>query len=224
MKPICIAIDGPASSGKGTVARAVARQLGFRYIDTGAMYRAVALMARLRGVAWSDPTALATLARGLRFDFPWDGELLRVVVDGHDVTAAIRADEVSRGSSEVSAHPSVREALLGLQQALGAEGAVVMDGRDIGTVVLPAAEVKLFLDASLEERARRRHDELLRRGEVLPFGEVRDALALRDQRDRERDVSPLRPAKDALYVDSTSLSPVEVVARILGLARERGAG
>lgn len=222
-RSLTIAVDGPASSGKGTVARGVARALGYQYVDTGAMYRAVALFARRRAIAWDDEPALARLARELRFRFHWDGELLRVEVDGEDVTGAIREDAIGNGASDVSALPAVRSALLEQQRALGASGGVVMDGRDIGTVVLPDADLKVFLDAGLDERARRRHEELLRRGEVVHYAEVRDAIAERDRRDRERETAPLRQAPDAVYVDTTDLTIRQAVDVLLALARERGA-
>ncbi len=219
-----IAIDGPASSGKGTVARGVARALGFAYIDTGAMYRAVALRARERGVSWDDAPALGELAGGLDFAFAWAGDVLRVAVDGEDVTRAIRADDVGLGASRVSRFPAVRDALLGLQRGLAARGGVVMDGRDIGTVVLPDATVKIFLTATLDERARRRHEELLERGETLTYDEVRESIAARDRADSERAVAPLRAAEDAVVVDSTELAPRAVIDRVVALAaRRRGA-
>ncbi len=217
MRELTVAVDGPGSSGKGTLARALARTLGYQYVDTGAMYRAVALVARERGVPWTDAGPLAELAQGLRFSFPWDGDVLRVEVEGRDLTRAIRADDIGRGASDVSTHVPVREALLGLQRALGAQGGVVMDGRDIGTVVLPDADVKVYLDADLDERARRRHEELLRRGEVVGFQAVRDALADRDRQDMSRAVAPLRAADDAVRVDSTKLAPAQVVDAVLAL-------
>lgn len=220
-RKLTIAVDGPASSGKGTVARAVARALGYQYVDTGSMYRAVALFARRRGIAWDDAPALAQLAAELRFRFDWDGELLRVEVDGEDVTGALREDAIGNGASTVSAHPAVRTALLEQQRALGARGGVVMDGRDIGTVVLPDADLKVFLDAALDERARRRHEELLRRGEVLRYAQVREAIAERDRQDREREVAPLRQAPDAVYVDTTDLTIRQAVDVLLALANER---
>jgi cytidylate kinase len=218
---LTIAVDGPGSSGKGTVARGVARELGYRYVDTGAMYRAVALRAREAGVDWDDAEGVAALARALRFEFDWDGEVLRVQVDGHDVTRPIRADDIGQGASRVSTHPAVREALLGLQRSLGAEGGVVMDGRDIGTVVLPDAQLKVFLDASLEERARRRHEELIRRGETPHVADVRAALEARDHQDRERAVAPLRPAEDAVVIDTTALSITQAIDALLSIARAR---
>jgi len=220
-REITITIDGPGSSGKGTIARGVARSLGYQYIDTGAMYRAVALAALQRGVDHADEPALADLAAELRFRFSWDGEILRVAVDDQDVTREIRTEVVGQGASRVSALPAVRAALLGRQRDLAASGGVVMDGRDIGTVVLPTAELKVFLDAELDERARRRHEELLRRGELVAFEQVRAELAERDERDRTRATAPLKAASDAVIVDSTELTIRQAIERVLSLARER---
>ncbi len=221
--PIRIAVDGPGSAGKGTVARGVARALGYQYFDTGSMYRAVALVAQSRGVSWSDGDAVARLAAALTFHFSWDGDVLRIEVDGVDITRAIRDDAVGLGASAVSVHPQVRRTLVDLQRALALDGGVVMDGRDIGTVVLPDAELKVFLDATLDERARRRHDELVRRGEPASFAQVRDALARRDHQDRERAASPLRPADDALQVDTSELTIRQAIDAVLALAHSRGA-
>ncbi len=212
---LVIAVDGPASSGKGTVARGVARALGYQYVDTGAMYRAVALTAEKRGVSWEDGPALAALAAGLDFRFSWDGDVLRVEVDGRDLTSALRREGFGRGASAVSALPEVRAALLARQRDLGRQGGVVMDGRDIGTVVLPDADLKVYLDADLEERALRRHEELLRRGTVVSYQEVLDALAARDAQDRERPVAPLRQADDAVYLDTTRLSIRQAIDAVL---------
>jgi len=221
--PLTIAIDGPASSGKGTVARGVARRLGYGYVDTGAMYRSVAWAARERGVAWQDAAALGTLAASLRFRFAWEGDILRVFVDGQDVTSVIRQDELGLGASEVSRHPEVRTALLGRQRELGAEGGVVMDGRDIGTVVLPNAGLKIYLDAALDVRALRRHEELLRRGEAVSYETVRAAMMARDRQDMGRAVAPLKPADDAVIVDSSHKSALDVIEEVLVIAAERGA-
>jgi cytidylate kinase len=212
-----IAVDGPASSGKGTVARAVARLLGYQYVDTGAMYRSVALRARRAGIDWSDPDGLAAIAKALVFEFVWNGDVLHVVVDGEDVTTAIRSAELGGGASTVSAHPAVRTALLGLQRDLGHRGGVVMDGRDIGTVVLPDADVKVYLDAALEERALRRHEELLRAGETLSFHEVKAQLAARDKADMERAVAPLRRAEDAFTIDSSNMTIRQAVDAVLAV-------
>jgi cytidylate kinase len=220
-REITIAVDGPGSSGKGTVARAVARSLGYQYVDTGAMYRAVALMADRRGVPRDDEPAVAALATALVFRFAWDGDMLRVLVDDHDVTREIRTEAAGQGASIVSALPAVRTALLDLQRGLARQGGVVMDGRDIGTVVLPDADLKIFLDADDDERARRRHEELIRRGELVAFEQVRAELVERDARDRSRAVAPLRPAYDAILVDSTEMTIRQAVERVLALAQAR---
>lgn len=223
MPRITIAVDGPGSAGKGTVAKGVARELGYQYVDTGAMYRAVALFCRRRGVPWNDDAAAADVAATLDFEFSWTGDVLVVRVDGEDVSSAIRQDGIGRGASDVSALPSVRKALLKLQQDMGARGGVVMDGRDIGTVVLPDAELKIFLTASLDERARRRHEELIRRGENVPLNQVRAGLAFRDKQDSEREVAPLKQADDAVFIDSTEYSAAQMIEQVLELASERGA-
>lgn len=218
---ICIAIDGPASSGKGTVARLVARALDYAYVDTGAMYRAVALVARERGVPWSDGPALGALAAGLDFAFAWDGERLRLRVDGRDVSEAIRDEEIGRGASAVAVHPPVRSALLARQQAMGEHGGVVMDGRDIGTVVLPGARLKVFLDATPEERARRRTLELVARGQPADPQVILAEIQARDLQDATRATAPLLAAPDALHLDSTGRGPEEVAAQIEQIARAR---
>lgn len=217
-----IAIDGPASSGKGTAARAVARALGHAYVDTGAIYRAVAWSAARRGVSWDDAEALGALAAQLDLGFSWDGSRLVVSVDGQDVTDAIRTAEMGTGASAVSRHPQVRDALMDLQRGLAAKGGVVMDGRDIGTVVLPDADLKIYLDASVDERARRRHAELRARGEDVGLDAIRSTIEARDRQDRERAVAPLRVADDAVVVDSTGRSPESVVAEVIALARACG--
>lgn len=217
MREIAIAVDGPGSSGKGTVARRVAEALGYQFVDTGAMYRAVGLMALRRGVPLTDEAATAAIAAGLRFRFAFESGQLRVWADEEDLTAEIRGERVGAAASAVAVHPAVRGALLGLQRALGAAGGVVMDGRDIGTVVLPDAGLKVYLDASLDERARRRALETPGRD----FGQVRAELAARDHQDSSRAAAPLRCADDAVRLDSTGLAIDEVVARIVELARAR---
>lgn len=221
MAELAIAIDGPASSGKGTVARGVAERLGYAYVDTGAMYRSVALLARRRGVSWDDEAALAALARALRFGFRWADGVLHVIVDGEELTRAIRNDEFGTGASVVSRHPAVRSALLGLQRELAAAGGVVMDGRDIGTVVLPDAGLKIYLDAALDERARRRHEELIRRGEMATLSEVESAMRSRDAMDMNRAVAPLAIAHDAVVLDSTHLTIRQAIEQVLALAADR---
>lgn len=216
---IAIAIDGPASSGKGTVARFVAARLGYSYIDTGALYRAVGLRMLRAGADPLDAASATEVAAALRFEFEWRNGSLALSVDGVDETGNIRGEEVGRAASAVAVHPGVRAALLKTQQDLGARGGVVMDGRDVGTVVLPDAQLKIYLDASLEERARRRHAE----APGVPLGEVRRQLEARDRQDAGRETAPLRLADDAEFVDTTGRSVEEVVQQVLALARERGA-
>ena len=207
-----IAIDGPAGAGKSTVARAVAAELGFTYLDSGAMYRSVALAAREAGVDADDAEALGPLAAGLEIGF--DGR--RVLLGGRDVSEEIRRPEVTADASRVSVHPAVREAMVARQQALIAAGDYVAEGRDIGTVVSPDAPLKVFLNASAEERARRRAAET---GEDAAT--VLAAQKSRDARDTEREHGALRAAEDAVELDTTGLSLEEAVGRVVDLARER---
>jgi cytidylate kinase len=208
-----IAIDGPAGAGKSTVARAVAAELGFTYLDSGAMYRSVALAALEAGIDPGDSAALGTLAAGLEVGF--DGR--RVLLGGRDVSDAIRRPEVTADASRVSIHPAVREAMVARQRSLIEAGDYVAEGRDIGTVVSPEAPLKVFLTASDEERARRRAAET---GE--DFASVLTAQQRRDARDTEREHGALRPAADAVELDTTGLSLEAVVGRVVALARERG--
>jgi CMP/dCMP kinase len=208
-----IAIDGPAGAGKSSVARAVAAEIGFTYLDSGAMYRCVALAALEGGIDLDDGEALGELAEGLEIGF--DGR--RVRLGKRDVSDEIRAPEVSAAASQVSVHPRVREAMVTRQRQLIAEGRYVAEGRDIGTVVSPEAPLKVFLTASDEERARRRAAET---GE--PMEEVLAAQRRRDASDTEREHGALRAAEDAVELDTTGFSLDEVVARVVALARERG--
>ncbi len=216
---IAIAIDGPASSGKGTVARFVAARLGYSYVDTGALYRGVGLLMLRAGLDPTDAGAATRVALGARFDFEWREGSLRLKIDGVDETGSIRGEDVGRAASAVAVHPGVRSALLQAQRDLAARGGVVMDGRDIGTVVLPNAQLKIYLDASLEERARRRHAE----APGVPLDAVRQQLEARDRQDSGRETAPLRLADDAEFVDTTGRSVEEVVQQVLALARDRGA-
>lgn len=222
MKKLTVAIDGPAGAGKTTVSRRVAETLGYAYVDTGAMYRAVAWRALRDGIDPGDERAVTDLAERLSFDFRVgeDGQS-RLFVDGEDVSAAVRQPEVTRLSSPVSAIPGVRRTLVARQRAMGAAGGVVMEGRDIGTVVFPDADVKVFLTASDEERARRRTEELRARGEPAAFDEVLAGIRERDHRDSSRADSPLRQADDAVLLVTDGLSIDEVVARIVDLCRAR---
>jgi cytidylate kinase len=208
-----IAIDGPAGAGKSTVARGVARALGFTYLDSGAMYRAVALAAIERGIDPDDGDRLGEMAWGLAIDF--DGDTVRL--DGKPVEGRIRSPEVTIAASNVSVHPQVRQAMVKRQRELIAAGNYVAEGRDIGTVVSPDSPLKVFLTAAERERARRRAADS---GESV--GEVQEAMRDRDRRDQERADSPLRVAADSVSIDTTDLSPDEVVERIAELARERG--
>ena len=208
-----IAIDGPAGAGKSTVARALARELGFTYLDSGAMYRCVALAALERGVDLTDGDALGALARGLRIEL--GGGLVRL--DGADVGERIRTPEVSQAASRVAPHPQVREALVAQQRALIDAGSYVAEGRDIGTVVSPDAPLKVFLTAIDGERARRRSEQI-----GQPHDQVLRDQRERDDRDRAREHGALRPAGDAVEIDTTGLTLDQVIDRVVGLARERG--
>ncbi len=224
-----LAIDGPAGAGKSTVSRLVAQRLGFQLLDTGAIYRSVAWMARQEGVAWDDGEGLARLAAGLQIRFELSGETnaVFVSVDGQEeeVTREVRAPEIGQGASEVSAHPPVRAALLELQRRIGRSEDSVVEGRDIGTVVFPDAEVKVFLTASVEERARRRYAQYMDEGIEgmrLPEIEVIEAeIRERDARDMGRAVAPLSMAADAVLVDCTALSQGAVVEAIAAQVEEK---
>ena len=216
-----VAIDGPAGAGKSTVSKRLTALLGYRLLDTGALYRAVALLARRRGVAWDDEPALAALAAGLDIDFQLDGMVNRVSLGGEDVTAAIRTPEMSEGSSIVSALPAVRAALLERQRELAGAGGVVAEGRDVGTVVLPGAPAKFFLTASDEVRARRRVEELQAAGIAADYEATLADIRRRDDRDSTREAAPLACAPDAVIVDSSGLTVDEVVAQMAAVVRER---
>jgi cytidylate kinase len=220
-----IAIDGPAGAGKTVVGQGVARALDYLFLDTGAMYRAVTYLALERGVALSDEDALAVLAQQAAIDIlpegPGDGRPYTVMAGGQDVTWQIRSPEVNDNVSIVSAWPAVRQEMVQAQVRLAGRGRCVLAGRDIGTVVLPRADLKIFLVASLDERVRRRRQELMARGERVDEAALRAAIAARDALDSGRAMSPLKPASDAQLLDSTCKTVAEVVAAIVALARER---
>ena len=221
---IVVAIDGPAGAGKSTIAKLCARDLGYTYIDTGAMYRAVGLLARRGGLDFGDEGGLARLIEGLSFDFPWVDDELRTVVCGEDVSVPIRTPQGAMDASTVSKVGSVRAALVALQRRMGADGGVVMEGRDIGTVVFPSAELKVFLTASPQVRGARRLRQMKARGQDGVLEEIIRDIEARDLQDSTRSISPLRPAEDSVLVDTSEL-PVEGVLRLLReLAEERGAG
>jgi len=217
---VIVAIDGPAASGKSTVARALARRLGFAYLDTGAMYRAVAALALDRGVALDDETALTQLAEteAITFHHPADDPVPdTVLIGGTDVTAAIRTPEADAAVSAVARVPGVRAAMVAQQRRLARAVDTVVEGRDIGTVVFPHASVKAYLTASAEERARRRHEELTERGHALEERAVHEGIEARDSADSTRAASPLAVADDAVVVDTTGMTVHEVVEHVAGL-------
>ncbi|MBQ2888582.1 MAG: (d)CMP kinase [Firmicutes bacterium] len=213
-----IAIDGPAGAGKSTIAKALAEQLGYIYIDTGAMYRAVALTAIRAGVAVDDAPALTALAAKIELDMRAEGGVNRILLGQEDVTEAIRQPEVGAAASPVSAVAGVREHLVAQQRKLAARGNVVMDGRDIGTVVLPDADCKIFLTASLDERVNRRYEELRAKGLATTREAVHEDISTRDYRDSHRETSPLKQAEDAVLLDSTGMSIEAVLAEVRRLA------
>lgn len=219
-KRIVVAIDGPAGAGKSTVAREVARALGYVIVDTGALYRGVALIARERNVPWTDGPALGPLAKSLALELRAapDGSA-RLYIDGRDRADDIRTQAISMGASDVSKHPEVRDALLGLQRHLGRNGGVVLEGRDIGTVVFPNAEAKVFLTASPPARAGRRVADLQSRGVEADYDTTLAEVEARDAQDSGRAIAPLRPAEGAVIVDSTELGFDAVVARVVEIAR-----
>ncbi|HUZ00420.1 MAG TPA: (d)CMP kinase [Thermomicrobiaceae bacterium] len=225
---LVVAIDGPAAAGKTTVASAAARRLDALYFDTGVIYRALTLAALERGVPPADALRLAGLARHLKIEVRppsrADGRLYDVWLEGRDVTWDVRSTDVDRAVSEVSAHPAVRRELLGIQRRIGRSGRVVLTGRDVGTAVLPEANVKIWLDASLDERARRRQAELALRGTERDLAVVRAEMADRDRLDATRSSAPMAPAADAVRLDTDGLTVDEVVERIVELAEaaERG--
>lgn len=226
MKPnFSVAIDGPAGSGKSTISKLTARRFGLSYVDTGAMYRGVGLLALRGGIDPADEEKLSEIAADAKFDFRMDPDsddlLNRVFLNGEEVTDAIREHEVSDMASKVSSLSGVRRALIAKQHQMGREGGVVMEGRDICEVVLPGAEVKLFMDASAEERARRRHLDLERAGKPLSYEEVLADIKERDHRDSTREDSPLGQAPDAELVDTDGLSIEQVVDAIAEIVKKK---
>jgi len=216
-----IVIDGPAGAGKSTVARMLAGQLGYRYLDTGALYRVVALAAYRKGIALDETDRVERMCREVRIQIEEGNDHQHVYLDGDDVTEAIRTPEMSIMASRISQRHGVREAMLRLQRELGRSG-VVAEGRDMGTVVFPEADVKFFLDADPDERGVRRHRELLGKGFPASLSRITEETARRDEEDRRRDIAPLRQAPDAIYIDSTHMTPDEVVATMMEHIKAKG--
>jgi len=220
-KELVIAIDGPSGAGKSSSAKLLARRLRYTYIDTGAMYRAIGWQARRDGVSPDDENALAALCERTDVSIVHEGDGQRVLVNGVDVSGEIRTPEMGMTASAVSRSPAVRKHLLVLQRRLGARGGVVMDGRDIGTVVFPDADVKFYLDASAEERGRRRYRELREKGMDVDLARITGEIRERDAQDSNRAIAPLRQAADALYVDSSGLTLDDVVRTLLARIEKR---
>ncbi len=216
-----IAIDGPAGAGKSTIARLVAKELGLRYLDTGAMYRALTLEALRRKTDLNDEEALMRVVTSLDLNIVYGGDKGNLIyLDGEDVSESIRQPAITAHVSTVSSHKKVREFIVSLQEQIGKQGFIVMDGRDIGTVVMPDADFKIFLQATVEERARRRQMEMVRRGQIVNFAELQEQIRKRDHLDSTRENSPLRKAVDAIEIDTTSLDVTEVVQKLLSLIKE----
>lgn len=225
-KKLIVAIDGPAGSGKSTVTHLLARRLGYVHIDTGALYRAIALKAKEMGLPIDGQPGLGPefgrLTAQCKLEFQWlNDDRNHVFLNGQNVSSLIRTPEISSGASKISAYPEVRQALLGLQRDMGKGGGVVLEGRDIGTIVFPDAHVKFFLTASLESRALRRMVELEEKGVYLAYDEVLEQVVKRDRDDTERPVAPLRKADDALEIDTTKMTVEQVVERLAGYVEQK---
>lgn len=219
--PAAVAIDGPAGAGKSTIARRAAEALGFLYVDTGALYRAIGLFVLEHGADPSDPNRVCPLLKDLSVTLGYENGVQKVFLNGTDVSGKIRSPEVSMAASKASAIPEVRQFLLGLQREIAEKNSVVMDGRDIGTVVLPNARVKIFLTASPEDRARRRYEEMLQKGGKADYHEVLSDLKQRDYNDEHRSVAPLKPAEGAVLVDTTGNTLEQSVTVLTGIIKSR---
>lgn len=212
-----IAIDGPAGAGKSTIAKIVAKELGFIYVDTGAMYRTLALACFRDGIDTSDEAAVVAKCESVEVTLGYEDGTQKVYLNGEDVSAEIRREEIGNLTSAIAVYPGVRKILVALQKDLAAKNDVVMDGRDIGTAVLPNADLKIYLTASVETRAKRRYDELVEKGQTCDLKEIEKDIEDRDYRDMNREVSPLSQADDAVLVDSSDMTIDEVVAKIISL-------
>ena len=220
-KRLNIAIDGPAGAGKSTIAKMVSKKLNCIYVDTGAMYRAVALFFIKNGIASDDEKRIAKEIENIQVDIQFEAGDQKVLLNGKDVTEEIRAERVGNWASEISKYTLVREYLVKMQREVATKQDVVMDGRDIGTVVLPQANVKIYLTASSKVRAMRRYNELTQKGVFCDIHEIEQGIMERDAQDMNREISPLRQAKDAILIDSSNMTIDEVVEKIVSLARER---
>lgn len=218
---INLAIDGPAGAGKSTIAKAVAAKLGIIYLDTGAMYRAVAYAALKKGIDVKDPEGVAQLLENLEMDIRYENGVQNVYVNGENATPYLRTSEMSKAASDISALPVVRYKMVELQREFAAKCDVVLDGRDIGTFVLPDANCKFYMTASPEERAKRRFEELTAKGETCDYNAVLQDIVKRDYNDSHREVAPLKQADDAYYLDTTELSIAEVTERVEKIVKER---
>jgi len=218
---LIVAIDGPSGAGKSTLAKRLARELGFTYLDTGAMYRALALKILRQGLDLADDAKLAALVGSTEIDLVERGGKLEVLLDGLDVSGLIRTPEVSQVASKASAFPVVRKRMAELQRALGQKGSVVAEGRDIGTVIFPEAEVKVYLNATVEERAHRRYEELRKAGSDVSLEETVREMEERDKRDSERDLAPLRKAEDAVAIDSSALTADAVAEQVMRAIKQK---
>ena len=217
-----IAIDGPAGAGKSTIARLAAGQLGFIYVDTGAMYRAMALYFLRRGANLADEEAVGAVCKDIHVEIRYEAGEQQVLLNGENVTGQIRTDQVGNAASAISKYPAVRAALLELQRSLARTNSVIMDGRDIGTLVLPDADLKIYLTASTAVRAMRRYKEFLEKGVDCTLESVEQDVIRRDEQDMNRATAPLKQAEDAVYLDASDMNISQVVEKILSLARERG--
>ncbi len=222
MRHYAIAIDGPAGAGKSTIARRIASLINYIYVDTGAMYRAIAVAIIERGIDYRDEAVVSGAVNDIIITIRYDDGLQQVIADGENVTGKIRTEEVSAAASVVSSYPAVRKHLLDLQRSLAAQNNVVMDGRDIGTCILPDADLKIFLTASPEVRAERRYKELRERGEECSLDEIEKDITERDERDSSREAAPLKKAEDAVEIDSSDLDIDEVTGEILRAGSEKG--
>ena len=219
LKKVVVAIDGPAGSGKSTVSKRIARALGLLYIDTGAMYRALTLKAMRLKLDLQDADALTRLARSTKIDLAEESGALKVYLDGEDVSALIRTPELTNTVKYIARVPGVRHEMVALQRAIGRKSGAVLEGRDIGTVVVPDAKFKFYLDADVEERSRRRHKELIETNQKVSLDDIKKDVVVRDESDMKRDVGALKKAPDAIFVDTTELSIDEVVEKLLSYVR-----